>query len=134
MIKYYYKNKLSNQNVTTKPNIVWAADCTSLDLGILLKINLFLCLDISTNLIIAYKFSKKIIKSRQVTDALNLNKKFTIKPKRKLIIYTDRGTQFSSQAYNKFVENYKDIFEPSMSRHRTSNDNLVNIALHCSNY
>lgn len=73
-----------------------------------------------------------------MTDALKkaLNKRFTIKPKRKLIILIDRGTQFSSQAYNKFIENYKDIFEPNMSRHRTpkDKDNLVTVALHCSNY
>lgn len=59
MIKYYYTNRLSSQNVTAKPNLVWAADCTSLDLGIFSKINLFLCVDIYTNLIISHKFSKK---------------------------------------------------------------------------
>ena len=127
MIKYYYDNKLSNQNITAKPNIVWVADCTSLNLGIFPSMNLFLCLDIYTNTIISNKFSRNSITSRQIVNALErtLNKRFTIKPRRKLIIHTDRGTQFSSQLYNKFVNNYNGIFEPSMSRENTPTDNAV---------
>ena len=59
MTKYYYENKLSNQNLTAKPNVVWVADCTSLDLGMFPKIHLFLCIDIHTNIIVAYKIEKK---------------------------------------------------------------------------
>ena len=64
MVKYYYENKLSNQNITAKPNIVWAGDCTLLDLGVFPNIHLFLCVDIYTNTIIAHKFSKNSIESK----------------------------------------------------------------------
>lgn len=127
MTKYYYENKLSNQNITAKPNIVWVADCTLLDLGVSTKIHLFLCIDIHTNCIVTHKTSKKTINSKQVITGIEkaIRKRFLIKPKLKLIIHTDRGTQFSSQAYNKFTENYKEIFTPSMSRENTPTDNAV---------
>lgn len=127
MVKYYYENKLSNQNITAKPNIVWAGDCTLLDLGVFPNINLFLCVDIYTNTIIAHKFSKNSIESKQIVHVLkrSLNKRFITNPRQKLIIHTDRGTQFSSQTYYKFTEEYKDIFEPSMSRENTPTDNAV---------
>ena len=41
MVKYYYENLLSNQNVTAKTNVTWVVDCTSLNLGVFPKINLF---------------------------------------------------------------------------------------------
>ena len=127
MIKYYHENKLFNQNLTAKPNVAWVADFTSLDLGVFSNIHVFLCIDIHKNFILAYKFSKKTIESRQVIGALEktLNKRFRMKPRRKLIINTDRGTQFSSQAYKNFTENYKDIFTPIMSRENTLTDNAV---------
>ena len=45
--------------------------------------------------------------------------------KQKLIIHTDRGTQFSSKAYNTFTKKYKKYFIPSMSRENTPTDNSV---------
>ena len=48
MIKYFYKNKFSNQKLTAKPNLVWVADCTSLDLGMFPKSHFFM-----------YKYSHK---------------------------------------------------------------------------
>ena len=67
MVKHYYQNQLSSQNITAKPNIVWSADCTILDTGSF-KLNLFLCIDIHTNMIIAYKVTKRTISSKQVAD------------------------------------------------------------------
>ena len=127
MVKYYYENKLSNQNLTAKPNLVWAADCTLLDTGKALKLHLFVCIDIHTNFIVGYKTSKKAFNSKQVINSIEkaIQKRFCTKPKRKLIIHTDRGTQFFSKAYNKFIENYKEIFIASMSRENTPTDNAV---------
>ena len=81
MIKYYYANKLASQNFTAKPNLVWVADCTSLNLGIFPKINLFICIDIHTNTVIATKMSKKVVQAKQVISALSkaIEKRFTRK-------------------------------------------------------
>jgi integrase len=127
MTKYYYSNKLLNQNLTSKPNVVWAADCTSLDCGIYPKINLFLCIDIYSNRIIAHSYSLKTLKSKQIIKALKkaIDKRFYFKPTKKLIIHTDRGTQFSSQSYYNFTKDYSDYFQPSMSRENTPTDNAV---------
>ena len=46
-------------------------------------------------------------------------------PITKLIIYTDRGTQFSNQAYKNFMDRFQDFCEPSMSRENTPMDNAV---------
>lgn len=88
---------------------------------------IFLCIDIYTNFIVTYKTSKKTINSKQVISGIEkaIQKRFPVKPRRKLIIHTDRRTQFSSQAYNKFTENYKEIFIPSRSRENTPTDNAV---------
>ena len=32
MERFYYENKLSNQNITAKPNIAWVADTTEFEL------------------------------------------------------------------------------------------------------
>jgi len=56
--------------LTAKPNVVWAADCTSLDLEMFPKIHLFLCIDIHTNFIVTYKTSKKTINSKQVISGI----------------------------------------------------------------
>ena len=54
-----------------------------------------------------------------------LNKIFPIKPRRKLIIYTDRGTQVLKQACNKFITDYKSIVTLSRSKENTPTDNAV---------
>ena len=60
MAKYCYENKLSNQNLIAKPNIVWMVDCTSLDLKTFSKIYLFLYIYIVTqNLLSHIKLVKK---------------------------------------------------------------------------
>ena len=45
--------------------------------------------------------------------------------KRKLIIHSDRGTQFSSKTYNNFTKKYEKYFVPSMARENTPTDNSV---------
>lgn len=125
--KFYYENHLFNQNQTAKPNVVWAADITTLKLFTNQKAYVFLCIDIHTNIIVASTISKTTITTDQITRTLGkaIEKRFKIPPIKKLIINTDRGTQFSSRAYNNFVEKYKNYFLPSMARENTPTDNAV---------
>jgi integrase/recombinase XerD len=46
-------------------------------------------------------------------------------PKIKAIMHTDRGTQFSSECYNKFIKQFEKFVQPSMSRENTPTDNAV---------
>ena len=71
--------------------------------------------------------SKKTIQEKQVISALSksIDKRFILKPRRKLIIHNDRGTQFSSILYKKFTEDYFKFFTSSMSRENTPTDNAV---------
>ena len=127
MVKYYYENLLSNQNVTAKTNVTWVADITTLKLCRNQTAYVFLCIDIHTNYIVAYLISKKTITSQSIIRTLekSINQRFTIPGDRKLIIHTDRGTQFSSKAYNTFTKKYNEYFIPSMSRENTPTDNSV---------
>lgn len=59
MIKYYYENLLSNQNLTAKTNVVWAADITVLNLFRDKKAYVFLCIDIFSNKILVSMFKEK---------------------------------------------------------------------------
>jgi hypothetical protein len=54
MERFYYENKLSNQNITAKSNIAWAADGTEFELVESKKLYAFLCSDIHTNSIIGW--------------------------------------------------------------------------------
>lgn len=85
------------------------------------KAYVFLCIDIHTNYIVtALITAQSIIRNikRGIEQRLKISKK-------KLIIHTDRGTQFSSKKYNTFTKKYKDYFNPSMSRENTPTDNSV---------
>jgi len=126
--KIYYENLLFNQNITAKPNVAWAADITLLELGPEeSKLHVFICIDIHTNAVIAYTTSKKVITSKQIIKYLTqvIDKRFAVKPKIKVIIHTDRGTQFSSKLYYEFTQHYQDFIMPSMSRPNTPTDNPV---------
>ena len=127
MNKYYYENILGNQNVTAKTNIVWVADITTLELFRGNKVYVFLSIDAHTNLIIASVISKPVITSQKIVRSLEkaLKLRTTTDNKSKLIIHTDRGTQFSSKNYNQFVKMYKEYFCPSMTRLNTPTDNAV---------
>jgi transposase InsO family protein len=127
MVKFYYNNLLSNQNITARPDLVWVADITHVELRHSKKLYVFLCIDIHTNTIIAHTISKSTTQSSAIVKALSKQLEIRIKGKRenKLIIHTDRGTQFSSKKYNEFTEAYKHFFNPSMSRQNTPTDNAV---------
>ena len=66
MIKYYYENMQSNQNITAKTNITWVADITTLQLVRGRKAHVFLCLDIHTNYIVSAIISTKTITSQKI--------------------------------------------------------------------
>ena len=53
MVKYYYEDILSNQNVTAKPNITWVVGIPTLELLGARKAYVFLCLDIHTNFVVS---------------------------------------------------------------------------------
>jgi len=61
MVKFYYNNLLSNQNITARPDLVWVADITHVELRHSKKLYVFLCIDIHTNTIIAHTISKNTI-------------------------------------------------------------------------
>ena len=125
--KFYYENILANQNVTAKNNIAWVADFTTLELFRDQKIHVFLCIDIHSNLVVADIISKKVITASTVVKTLEkaIKKRCNTVSDLKLIIHTDRGTQFSSKSYNNFVQKFNKIFIPSMARENTPTDNSV---------
>lgn len=113
--KYYYENILSNQNVTAKTNIAWVLDITHLDLFMGQKAHVFLCLDIHTNYIVASAINKKAITSSIITRSLQqaINKRFRVPPVKKLIIHSDRGTEFTSRVYNNFTIQNNSVIKSS---------------------
>ena len=125
--KYHYPNVLRNQNITAKNNIVWSADMTHLKLNGEEKLEVFLCINIHTNLAISYLISTRIISALKVTQALEkfIKERFVTKPSILLIIHNDQGTQFLSRTYYQFTQFYKEYFQPSMSRRATPTDNSV---------
>lgn len=126
MIKYYYENISSSQNYVAKPNVVWAADMTSFDLDKGKKVHVFFCIDIFTNKIIASIFRTKTITATEIEE-LNkaIDQRLPIKPRRELIIHTDRGSQFIGKAYNNFIKENEGFILPSMSRKASPKDNAV---------
>ena len=126
-MKFYYENILANQNYTAKPNLAWVGDITSFELDKNKKIYVFLCIDIFTNKIVVSLFRIKPILAREIVQKLNqaVEKRLPIKPRRKLIIHTDRGSQFTSNTYNEFIKNQEGFIVPSMSRPNTPKDNAV---------
>ena len=127
MRKYYYENILANQNYLARPNVAWAADITSFELDQGKKVYVFFCIDVFTNKIVASIFRTKTIQTNDITRKLNkvINERLPIKPIRELIIHTDRGTQFTSKGYNKFLKQKEGYVIGSMSRANTPKDNAV---------
>jgi transposase InsO family protein/site-specific recombinase XerD len=126
-MKVYYENVLSNQNYSAKPNIAWVADITKFDLNQGKKVYVFFCLDIFSNRILASLFRTKPITTLDIVKKLTevIEKRIPIKPRREVIIHTDRGTEFSSQKYNQFIKKQEGFVVASMSRPNTPKDNPV---------
>ncbi len=72
-------------------------------------------------------FRTKTFTSYDIIQKLNqaIETRLPIKPRRELIIHTDRGSQFTSEAYNKFVQQQEGFILPSMSRPNKPKDNAV---------
>ena len=126
-MQFYYENILANENYVAKPNVAWCADITSFELNKGKKIQAFFCLDVYTNRVIVSLFRTKTIKASEIIKKLNqaVNTRLPIKPRRELIIHTDRGTQFSSKEYNKFIQEQEGFIVASMSRPSKPKDNPV---------
>lgn len=116
-----------SQNRTAKNNIAWVADIIEIELNENKKFYICLCIDIHTNKIIAKTASQRVIKAQSIVRCLkkDIDKRFLVVPKTKTILHTDRGTQFSSECYNKFAEQFERFIEPSMSIENTTTDNAV---------
>jgi transposase InsO family protein len=54
-----------------------------------------------------------------------IEKRFVAEPILKVMVHNDRGTKFSSQAYNNFTKHLEKFVIPSMSRENTPTDNTV---------
>lgn len=122
----YYENILANHNYVAKPDSVWVADITNFDLGNK-KIYVFFCIDIFSNRILATVFKVKPITSSEIIKKLedSIDKRFPIRPRKEVIIHTDRGSQFTSKAYNDFVRANEGYIRASMSRANSPKDNAV---------
>lgn len=107
-MKYYYENLLTNQNITAKTNVAWVTDTTTLELIRDKKAYVVICIDIHTNYVVSAIISSSVITSQKIIKSLEKSIKQRVSHigKNKLIIHTDRGTQFSSEAYNAFVTRY----------------------------
>ena len=127
MTKYYYENILANQNYVAKPNLAWAADFTSFDFVNGRKIHVFICIDVFSNKIVVSLFRTKQFTSYDITTKLNqaIEKRIPIKPRRELILHTDRGSQFTSDTYKEFTKQQEGFILPSMSRPNKPKDNAV---------
>lgn len=126
-MRYYYEDVLGRQNHVAQPNLVWAADFTSFKLNEEKKVHCFFCIDIYSNRIVADIFRTRTITTSDIIRKLDsaIKKRIPIKPKRKLILHTDRGTQFSNLKYNKFLEKNNEFLIGSMSRANSPKDNAV---------
>jgi len=127
MAKYYYENILAQQNYLAKPNVAWAADFTSFELSNGRKIYVFICIDIFTNKVIVSLFRTKQFTSYDIIQKLKkaIETRLPIKPRRELIIHTDRGSQFASETYNQFIKQQEGFILSSMSKANKPKDNAV---------
>ena len=91
------------------------------------KVHCFLCIDRYSNRIVVAIFKTKTITIIDIIRKLDLTikKRIPIKPKIKLILHTDRGTQFSNSKYNEFLEKNNDLLVGSMSRANSPKDNTI---------
>ena len=124
---FFYENLLANQNYIAKPNEVWVGDITNFDLNNGKKVYIFICIDVFSNKIITAIFRNKSISSNDIVKNLEkaIDERLPIKPRRELIVHTDRGSQFTSKSYNDFVRDQEGFMLPSMSRANTPKDNAV---------
>ena len=99
------ENLLNRDFPTTKINEKWVADITYIHTQKDGWTYLASILDLHTQKIVGYSFSKTMDTSL-VLRALN-NAMITQKPAEGLIVHTDRGSQYTSKEYQKIIESNK---------------------------
>jgi transposase InsO family protein len=112
-------------NIVSNPNIVWVMDITQITPIPGNTIYIFFCLDIYSNYVVSYLVSQRPFTSSQIIRTLKVHLEFNSKLGSPILVHSDRGTQFSSKAYNQFVLDYKDYFTPSMSPANNPKSNPV---------
>lgn len=103
----------------TKPGQVLAGDITYLKLSKHRHVYLAVVMDLYNREIVGWSVSDSL-ESKIVLDALEIAMKNT-SPNAEIIFHSDRGSQYASDAYRKFLKN-KEI-KPSMSRRGNCYDN-----------
>jgi transposase InsO family protein len=126
-MKNYYENILANHNYTAKPNVAWAADITEFDLDQGGKVYIFLCIDLFSNKILSRGFRTKRFTTAYVVKNLIrvIEERLPLKPRREVILHTDRGTEFTSKKYDQFIQDQEGFIVASMSRFAKPKDNPV---------
>lgn len=86
-----------------------------------------MCIDRYSNKIVAAIFKIRTITTIDIIRKLDLaiKKRIPIKSKIKLILHTERGTQFSNSKYNEFLEKNNDLLVGSISKANSPKDNTV---------
>lgn len=125
--KFYYANVLCNQNKPAKPNVVWAMDFTEIKTQDNKTVTIFICIDIFTNKILSFLIRKEKITSAEIVRSLKaiLDQRVYVPSEPRLIIHSDRGSQFTSKTYNAFVNEKAHLFQASMSKANSPKDNSV---------
>lgn len=129
MPKIIYPNLVNDQNRVAHPNILWVMDLFTITLIDNSQLNVFFAIDVYSNDIIAYCVSKdKIINSARIVSSLATQielRQTEIDHSGKLILHSDRGTQFTSKNYYNFIENNKQWVKPSMAESHSPKRNAV---------
>lgn len=83
-------------------------------------------MDIDNQIIVSI-FKTKTITTSDIIKKVSraVEDRLPIKPRRELIIHTDRGTQFSSSEYDQFIKEYQGFILGSMTRANKPKDNAV---------
>lgn len=117
--KNYFPDLVKQEFTVPQPNIHWYTDYSEIIIDKNNKFHLFFLIDGCYNEIIKIAIShNKIICAtdtiRRIEATLKERRIVSIKEP-KLIVHSDRGTQFSSKAYLQFTEKCRENFTPSMS-------------------
>jgi integrase len=130
MEKKYYPDLVQQEYELAQPDIHWYCDFSEINIKENNKLHLFLVIDGCYNEILKFSISKS---KQSSTDTIRILES-AIKERRieeewngepKLIIHSDRGSQFTSDNYFLFTNKYKKRFRPSMSPMASPKHNAV---------
>jgi len=131
--QYLFEDKVQYEYLTAQPNTVWAFDFTSLDTKVQEFPNSYfkvlMAVDHATNQILGYSLhrleaSQGTIKAAQAVAFLRRLKLKVPKLTVKIIVHTDRGPEFLSKQWYRYV-NDSDVFQGSTSLPATPTSNAV---------